>query len=348
MSDPSDLSDVEAAWEQGGFRVSGPSLPAQLAVVPVGALGLGLGSDLVPMAGSWRRSGGVGHFTPRFPAVAGTAYAVVRRADDRQAWLEFARVDVPAVRLVRSTVVERFDPACDEVPANLLRFALTFSAPMEEGSASGCVALLDESGAELPGSLLGMPPELWDREGRRLTVILEPGRIKRGLQPNVQAGPPLVERSSVTLAVDARLRDASGAALAAGASRTYRIGPPVRSRVDPALWNVRWPSATGAPLVVRFDRPLDRALVRRCLVAVGEGGHPVPGTASLASSATEWTFTPAPGSLPAALRVDTRLEDLAGNSVRRVFDRDLGLPADASIDPGTLILRPATASPTPR
>ncbi|RFA12953.1 hypothetical protein B7R21_08885 [Subtercola boreus] len=353
VADGSRVNDPLAVWEGGGIRVSGHALPEVLAVVPVSALALGGG--LQPMAGRWVRHGGAALFTPRFPVVAGSGYAVVGRVDARQPWIELARLDRPSVRLERRTVVDRIDPGGSEVPANLLRFSVTFSDAMEEGSAAGHLSLLDAEGVELPGALLGMPPELWDRERRRLTVLLEPGRIKRGLQPNVQAGPPLEEGDTVTLAVDARLRDVSGAKLLAGVRRTYRVGAPVRSRVDPALWEVRWPASAGDALVVRFDRPLDRALVRRCLIVVDEGGHPVPGEADLDAAATSWTFRPAsgvwapalsapalsaPALLASSLSVDTRLEDLAGNSVRRVFDRDLSLEgSDDSVAPGTLILR---------
>ncbi|MDF2442080.1 MAG: hypothetical protein JWR01_283 [Subtercola sp.] len=347
------MSELLAVWEGGGIRVSGAGLPEMLAAVPVGSLALGAG--LVPMAGRWHHDGGVSVFMPRFPALAGAVYAVLGRMDARQPWVELARVGIPAAHLEHSTVVERIDPGAAEVPANLLRFSVTFSDAMEEGSAAGHLSLLGVDGVELPGVLLGMPPELWDRDRRRLTVLLEPGRIKRGLQPNMQAGPPLGEGGTVTVVVDARLRDASGASLAAPARRTYRVGAPVRSRVDPALWEVHWPAAepgtlaqpaTLAPLSVRFDRPLDRALVRRCLVVVDEGGHPVPGEATLDAGATLWTFTPAPsssgrGSAALSLRIDSRLEDLAGNSVRRVFDRDLSARADNdSVAPGTVILTP--------
>ncbi|MCU1476536.1 MAG: hypothetical protein JWQ64_1229, partial [Subtercola sp.] len=298
-----------------------------MAVVPVGALGLE--GALIPTAGSWQREGDDARFTPRFAAVPGTAYAVVGRRDAREAWLERAQVLVPLLPLVPSTAVASINPGGDQVPANLLRFSVTFSAVMEEGTAAGHIHLLDASGAELPGTLFEMPPELWDRERRRLTVLLEPGRIKRGLQPNVQAGPPLREGSTVTVVVDHDLRDAAGAELVGGAQRTYLVGAPVRSRVDPALWQVRWPESRTDALVVRFDRPLDRALVLRYVRLVdrhGHGhGHPVPGDTSLNREATEWAFTPAEGSGPArvddwALQVDARLEDLAGNSVRGVFD----------------------------
>jgi hypothetical protein len=230
------------------------------------------------------------------------------------------------------------------VPANLLRFAVTFSAEMEEGSAAGHIQLLDETGVVMPGTLLEIPPELWDREHRRLTVLIEPGRIKRGLQPHEQAGPPLREGGTVTLMVEAVIRDAGGLALIEDARRTYRVGPPIRSRVDPKQWEVRWPNAPSEPLVVRFGRPLDRALVGRYVHVLDAHGRAVAGRGTLNEAAQRWEFCPTDeGTDPAnwTLRVDSRLEDLAGNSVRRVFDRDLERPEDDGIDASEIILTPA-------
>ncbi|MCU1420638.1 MAG: hypothetical protein JWN36_289 [Microbacteriaceae bacterium] len=297
-----------------------------------------LDAGLVATAGTWEWIADGVRFTPRFAAVPGTTYVVLGRADDR--WRELASVTVPPADRSRTVLVESIDPGVDEVPANLLRFAVTFSAPMENGSAEGRIHLLDASGAELPGTLLDMPPELWDGDHRRLTVLLEPGRIKRGLQPNVQAGPPLREGDTVTLVVDSGLRDASGAELADGAHRSYRVGAPIRSRVDPGRWDVRWPAAPTDPLVVRFDRPLDRALALRCLRALDADGHPLAGRTELDAEARAWAFTPA-GGVAGSLRIDTRLEDLAGNSVRRVFDRDLADAADDGIDATEVILTPS-------
>ncbi|HEY2642346.1 MAG TPA: hypothetical protein VGI56_01215 [Galbitalea sp.] len=308
-----------------------------LAIVPAGALALG--QSLVATAGSWERSGDTARFTPRFAAVPGTEYVVVGRVDDAGAgWRELGHIRVPEAGLVPSAVVETIDPGIDTVPANLLRFSVTFSSAMEEGSAAGRIQLFDETGTSMPGTLLEMPPELWDRGRRRLTALLEPGRIKRGLQPHVQAGAPLREGSTVTVVVDPEIRDASGARLQAGASRTYLVGAPIRSRVDPALWEVRWPSTDQNSLVVRFDRPLDSTLVRRYVRAVDGDGLRAPGATSLDRNALLWEFTPDVTLVDLRLWVDTRLEDLAGNSVRRVFDRDLSRVADDGIDTSEIIL----------
>jgi hypothetical protein len=268
-------------------------------------------------------------------------YAVIVRRDPRESWQELARVDVPRTSATGTTVAQSIDPGGEWIPANLLRFSVTFSAQMEEGSASGRVHLRDASGEDVPGALFSMTPEFWDRERRRLTILLEPGRIKRGLRPNLLAGPPLVECSTVTLVVDPELRDSTGTELAEGAHRTYRVGPAMRTRVVPARWDIRWPDPGHDQLVVRFDRPLDRALVRRCLRLVDERGHPVAGHSGLDMDASVWTFAPASRVGDWRLQIDPRLEDLAGNSVRRVFDRDLQrADADDRADASSILINP--------
>jgi hypothetical protein len=256
-------------------------------------------------------------------------------------------VTVPRAAATRTAVVRSIDPGGEWVPANLLRFSLTFSAQMEEGSAGGRIHLRDASGQDLPGALFSMTPEFWDRERRRLTVLLEPGRVKRGLRPNQLAGAPLAEGSTVTLVVDPELRDSSGAELAEGTHRTYRVGPAVRTRIDPARWDVRWPNPGHEQLVVRFDRPLDRALAARCISLVDERGRVVAGRRTLDKEASRWTFAPESygsyGSPDSSwrLQIDTRLEDLAGNSVRRVFDRDLQhADDDDRVDASSIVLHP--------
>jgi len=79
------------------------------------------------------------------------------------------------------------------------------------------------------------------------------------------------------------------------------------------------------PFDVTFDRSLDHALVVRCLDVIGPDGRRVDGTCEVGSEQRSWRLTPTEPWLgrPHSLTVDPDLEDLAGNSVARVFDRDL-------------------------
>ena len=187
----------------------------------------------------------------------------------------------------------------------------------------------------LDGVLLEMEPELWDRDRRRLTVILEPGRIKLGLAPNAEAGYPLIEGVPVIVAVDTEFRDAAGRPLRNGAERRYEIGPPVRARVNPRDWQHHCPAAGSTePLTVEFDRPLDHALLEHMLWVNDAAGVALAGQGSVGPGERSWRFEPrSPWEEGTHLViVDPRLEDLAGNSLIRVFDRDLMVAEDEPTD----------------
>jgi hypothetical protein len=105
-------------------------------------------------------------------------------------------------------------------------------------------------------------------------------------------------------------------------------------------------------LTVTFDRPLDRALLEHSLWVRDTAGAPLAGQAAVGPGERCWRFEPrspwAEGRH--ALVVDPRLEDLAGNSLIRVFDRDLTRAEDtpAGAEPVAIAFHippPATKPP---
>jgi hypothetical protein len=273
-------------------------------------------------------------FVPRFPFLAGTTYEVVV---DGTPVGSATFADLGAATPTAEVVAIR--PTSATVPRNLLRCYVEFSAPMRTAGAAH-VRLVDADGTPLVGALLSTEYELWDPDRRRLTVLLDPARIKRGLVPHEAMGYPLQEHTSVTLVVDAEFPDAAGHPLRAGAARTWTVVGDERRRVVPSSWSVT-PGAAGTrnPLTVEFDRSLDHALAGRCLDVVAADGR-VEGVSEVGPEARSWTFTPASPWRAATHRlvVDPVLEDVAGNSVRRVFDRDLSCPDDTSCDHDALEL----------
>lgn len=293
-------------------------------------------SGLPAMAGRVVADGGDACFVPRFCFAAGTSYAV-SIGGAVAAVLARPRREPPA-----TTEVSSIWPTAAVVPRNLLRLYVEFSAPMSEGYAAGCVRITagdhgatgsgetgsgnTGSGQALAGALLPAEHELWDGARRRLTVLLDPARIKRGLAAHRERGYPLRPGQAFRLVVDEEFRDAAGARLRRGAERRYRAGADERRRVDPLRWQLSVPAAgTRDPLEVRFGRPLDSALLRRCLRVCGPGGRPAAGSAAAGAQEMSWRFTPRAPWQPGSFRllVDPVLEDVAGNSVSRVFDREL-------------------------
>jgi hypothetical protein len=190
--------------------------------------------------------------------------------------------------------------------------------------------------------LLATDYELWDGEHRRLTVLLDPARIKRGLMAHRQSSYPLQTGHSFRLVVGAGFRDAGGAPLRSEAHRPYDVGADERRRVEPDAWTFRSPSRQSLePLEVRFDRPLDHALLRRCLSVIGPAGRRIDGRVEVGPAERSWRLVPSePWSAgPHELVVDEILEDVAGNSVTRVFDRDQTGSADAVREGGPFVIR---------
>ncbi|NIP93248.1 MAG: hypothetical protein GWO24_07240, partial [Akkermansiaceae bacterium] len=91
---------------------------------------------------------------------------------------------VPAARPGPRTTVTHVAPGADVLPFNLLKFYLHFSAPMTRGRAYQHITLRHHDGQPVADPFLELPEELWNPEMTRLTILLDPGRIKRGLLPN--------------------------------------------------------------------------------------------------------------------------------------------------------------------
>jgi hypothetical protein len=294
----------------------------------------------VPSAGRFDLVGEEVWFAPRHPFQAGVSYSLLWAPDPvgPAGAVELGSLELPAAGTDPSTSVREIHPTCPEIPHNNLRLYVNFSRPMSEGWAARALRLLDEAtGEALNGALLPMEPELWDRARQRLTVLFDPGRIKRGLRPHQELGYPLVPGRSVVVVVDAEFRDAAGSHLLAPASRRYRVGPAERRRVDPRLWTWVWPAGPGERLQVAFDRPLDHALLQRCIRVLGRDGADVPGEVRVPPGERSLSFRPAAAWQRGGryrVSIDPHLEDLAGNSLRRVFDRDLARPEDAPAAPG--------------
>jgi hypothetical protein len=277
------------------------------------------------MAGSLTCDGPDVCFVPRFPFVEGTTYEI--SVDGRPAAvLQRCGPSRPPTSRVLGIY-----PTAGLVPRNLLRLYVWFSAPMREGDAIHEVRLVDRSGAAMTGALLRTEHELWDASRRRLTVLLDPARLKRGLRDHIREGYPLRVGEPFRVVVDAGFRDARGSPLSAPAERRYEVGPDERRHVDPALWSIGVPPAgTLEPLDIALGRSLDHALLIRCLRVTGPDSRPVEGDVTIGPEERSWRLTPSTrwGPSEHRLRVEPVLEDTAGNSVTRVFDRDLTEPAD--------------------
>jgi len=273
-------------------------------------------SDAPAMFGSYSVEGGTLVFRPRFPVAPGMHV----RAVFRPAGVE-AKFDVPkAAPLAPSTRVEHVYPSIDVLPENQLKFYIYFSATMSKGSAWQKIHLVDDKGAAVKLPLLEIDEELWDPETRRLTVLFDPGRIKREVLPLREIGPSIQEGRRYALVIDRDWLDGRGAPLVSEFRKAFRVVAPDRTPPETSTWQVKPPRAgTRDPLVIDFPEPMDFALLHHLIEIPG-----VSGNIAVDKQETEWRFTPAAAWKAGdfQLVVQTTLEDLAGNHIGRPFDVD--------------------------
>jgi hypothetical protein len=167
---------------------------------------------------------------------------------------------------------------------------------------------------------------LWDGAGQRLTLLFDPGRVKKGLSPRLQFGPVLEAGQSYRLVIDRAWHDANNQPLAASFEKRFTAGPPVEKAVDAKEWKIDPPPAsTRAALVLRFPWPLDRALLMRMITIEDAAKKSIDGQIRLADDERRWEFRP-DQPWPAgqfSLVVDKELEDSAGNNLARPFEVDV-------------------------
>ncbi len=327
-----------SGWTEAELRelamLDAGALSRRLAVYPSEALALHGGKATAPpMAGRFLVEGPSVWFAPRFPFADGVSYSLLVESGGDADGPEVREIRRPSPEAPSTTEVVEIYPTAAELPVNLLRVYVHFSAPMSEGWAAHAIRVSrEDTGETLDDVFLPPEPELWDAQRKRLTMLLDPGRIKRGLVPNLEFGYPLVEDTTVRISVAPSFRDAAGRPLRAGAERSYNIGPALRSRVAPTAWQLTAPAAgSRAPLLVEFDRPLDHGLLQHCLSVRDEAGNTIAGLAETGVSERSWSFTPDNPWTTGKHRlvVEPRLEDVAGNSPARVFDRDVTKAEDA-------------------
>jgi len=318
-------ADVSIQLSGGAFSVTGwnPSAEPAGGWASVFAVYAGHG-HVQPMLGSYEVVNHILTFHPRFPIAAGVHYRAVFQASQTER-VE-AAFDGPPNATNPLTRVDRIYPSTDTLPSNTLRLYIYFSAPMSRGEAWQHIHLIDANASrpvDLP--FLELEQELWDQGNQRLTVLFDPGRIKRGLVPTTTMGPAVVEGKRYILRIGSDWHDARGVRLVEGFEKPFHGGPSDRVPPEPKNWRITAPRAgTTEALVISFPKPMDYVLLQRMIGIFNRHGE-IAGKIVVDRNETEWRFTPGEVWQPGRYRVtaDNTLEDISGNHLDRPFDVDI-------------------------
>jgi hypothetical protein len=280
-------------------------------------------------------------FRPRFPLRAGLEYRATLTSEASKLLKATSHtVSVPADSAEKPTAIEAVYPSADRLPENQLKFYLHFSAPMSRGEAYRHVQLVREDGTAVDLPFLEIGEELWDRSGKRLTLLIDPGRIKQGVKPREDIGPVLEAGRNYRLQIAADWKDAAGRPLKGGYEKSFSVGPPVAGALDAGDWKLELPKpGTRQPLVIRFPAPLDHALLQRTLWIQTQAGE-LTGRGQAVDRESAWQFVPESDWEAGQywLVVDTVLEDLGGNRIGSAFEVDALDPLQKRVEQTTVRL----------
>ncbi len=262
-------------------------------------------------------------FEPLIPFTRGLTYQVVIK-DAR-----VLRIKIPEVNQSDAPELLAIYPSQDTVPYNLLKFYLPFSQPMREGQSLQYITVLKNNQDTVQHVFLDLQPELWNAERNMLTLWLDPGRIKRDLQPNKLLGAPLQRNAVFTLIISEQWHDTQGAKLLKSYSKTFTVSSRDSLSPDPKSWRILAPKAgTRDPVKIDLTESLDYSLLNETIRFVTKERKIISGTLKVGDEEKEINFTPdhpwTAGTY--AIQIETRLEDLAGNNLNRLFERELANP----------------------
>ena len=278
--------------------------------------------DLPPVMGKWIFENNDVYFIPRFPFKPNKEYVVELNLEKKYVY----RVLIPEINFRQPTYVEKIFPSTNIWPANQLKIYIHFSSPMGLGDIYEHIKLFDRKGNEVEKPFLEINPPLWDKTQQRLTLWFDPGRIKRHLSPNENLGPPLEENDQYTVFISKNAQDASGRQLLGNFEEFFYTGSNDRKKPDPAEWTFSFPiEKDKKEVVIKFPESMDRGMLESGIGIIDETGVLVNGKIEISDSEKNWIFYPEKKwqSGKYKIMISNKIEDLAGNNLKRLFDQNV-------------------------
>lgn len=277
-----------------------------------------------PVAGRYQLDNQTISFTPTFDFVTGQNYVIrVTSSDDAPQLTAFSLKSPTPIVAPAITAVY---PSGDSLPENVLRFYIHFSTPMQAHVAFDHIKLVDADGNIDDAAFMRFKQELWNADRTRLTLLMDPGRIKRGVATNERLGAALHTGRDYKLVIDGGWQTANGQATLPRFEKAFRVTKALRTLPNVDNWQVTAPKiGSEQALTIAFDRPFDYALLRNKIRVLTSSGEPIQGNITTEDNEKTWRFHPkiAWKNEQITLVVDATLEDVAANNFKDLLDHSV-------------------------
>ena len=231
--------------------------------------------------------------------------------------------------------VEEVYPTTSQIPENILRFYVYFSEPIKDGSTIKSIHIFNEDNLEVnlydadssaTGIFLETLEELWSPDYQRITLILDPGRVKTGLDANDELGRSFESGKKYTMEIDTEIESLKGKKLVKKFRKEFEVIPEDRTPPNDDNWKIVIPKEnTFEPLKIQFNDILDHAQMISFIRVYDSSNSSLVGEVKFKNNESIWEFYSnskwEKGNY--SIKIDVRLEDLAGNNIQGKFDRDL-------------------------
>lgn len=262
-------------------------------------------------------------FTPYFPFEKGMSYVVRTKNTDTNSKYSYQSFQVGKKEVVDKAEVVSIFPSANELPENLLRFYLYFNTPMKKGQALKHIQLVDAAGNIDKHTFMEFKQELWSPDGKRLTILFDPGRIKRGVSTNIELGPALLEGKQYQLVISGAWQDVYGQELSINMMKAFKVIRPYRQHLKVDELKIQKPEADSKEILsIHFDRIIDHALVQSMIQLKDENEQVIAGYWQTSAEEKTIQFVPEKNWKKGMYRIimDKRLEDAAGNNLNSLLD----------------------------
>ncbi|WP_276391454.1 hypothetical protein [Eudoraea chungangensis] len=273
--------------------------------------------------GSYKTEGKFLMFKPYFPFEIGTDYIVKTRRVRTDNEYHYQTFNLGEKKSAGESKVMRIFPEAHQLPDNILRFYIYFNTPMKKGQALDHIKLIDAEGNIDEHAFMEFKQELWSADGKRLTLLFDPGRIKRGVSTNLERGPALLEGNPYTLKISSSWQDVYGQPLSSTHKKEIQVVKGYRQQLALNDWKLTFPLANSLnALIIDFDRTMDHALLQSMLKLVDSLGNNISGKWEVSKEAVSVQFIPESQWKKGNYQIiiDSRLEDVAGNNLQNLLD----------------------------
>jgi len=205
-------------------------------------------------------------------------------------------------------------PSGESVPENLLRIELVLDRPLGGVLDISRVSLTDDRGNPIAGAFYDIP--LTSPDGKRIAILMHPGRVKTDVGPNRQAGLALRNGQRITMTI-------ADPQLPRPIRKSWNISPAIRARIDTQAWRLLLPKPGGRePLEIQFPAALN-ANAKDLIAVSASDGRRLEGRVTLSQGERHWRFRPETAwkSGHFEVRVHASLEDPQGNRMCAAFEQ---------------------------